>query len=126
VALSDEIPDDESLFSLQPNSKDMQMPAHKLITHAAMAILLSLQILAVQSTFAADPVRNEPVEPNQSRDTRISPPANNNRDLDPNAKPFRTDPGAKQDTDSTRNPSANPYDRSIQPTDIPSTRPQQR
>lgn len=96
-------------------------PRH--IPRAAITVALSIYLLTQSAAFAAEPTPSGPAEPVQPRDTRPSPPSANPSDYDPNTGQFRSDPGPKQDTDSTRNPSANPYDRSIQPTDIPPKRP---
>ena len=95
----------------------------KRIMRITTAAALGIQILYASAVIAADASPTGPAEPVQPRDTRPSAPADNASDYDPNAGQFKSDPGPKQDTDSTRNPSANPYDRLIQPTDIPPKRP---
>jgi hypothetical protein len=95
----------------------------KRIMRITTVAALGIHILHASAVIAADATPTSPAEPVQPRDTRPSAPADNASDYDPNTGQFKSDTGPKQDTDSTRNPSANPYDRSIQPTDIPPKRP---
>jgi hypothetical protein len=83
-----------------------------------MGIVLLTQAACFNLANAAEvlpPDRTQPVTPPGS--TRAAPPDKDTEMYDPRTGTFKR--GSDRETDSTRTTPADPYDKSLQPTDIP-------
>lgn len=85
-----------------------------------LALLLMALMALANAASAAEVLpedRNRQVTPPDS--TRAMPPDQDSEMYDPRTGTFKR--GSERDTDSTRPSTPDPYDKSIQPTDIPTS-----